>query len=416
MTVTNSTFSSNSANGVVGYGGGGIYNDYGTVNVTNSTFSDNNTTNNGGGIYCSSLCTLNVTNSTFSSNETTGGHGGGIYNKGNMTTVTNSTFYGNIAGGVHDGGGIYSDSGTLNVTNSTLSGNSAPWGTGGGIYNNDTNSTATVQNTIIANFYMSTNCGGTLGGANNLTDDNSCGSGFTNSSSIRLGTLGNYGGSTQTFPLSYNSVAIDAADSAHCPTLDQRGQPRNDLQCDVGAYEMQMSDRNNTQLNPGSTMRTFGPPRFGIQYSGTDPGTTTVAKVTNWTSQPATAIGVWWDITPTTGTGLNLTLKFCYSTTELRGLTESNLRFWRYSGGSLSQVGGAPTLSGSSPNRCAQISGVTDLSRWTLATGNPGNAPTAVTLSSFDAQVGQDSILPYAFSLVALAGAGWLVWRKRAWK
>ena len=45
-----------------------------------------------------------------------------------------------------------------------------------------------------------------------------------------------------------------------------------------------------------------------------------------------------------------------------------------------------------------------------------GMGPTAVTLSSFDAQVGQDSVLPYAFSLVALAGAGWLVWRKRARK
>ena len=97
-----------------------------------------------------------------------------------------------------------------------------------------------------------------------------------------------------------------------------------------------------------------------------------------------------WDIAAPTNTGLNLTLKLCYSDAELRGLTESNLRFWRYSGGAWSQVGGVPIFSGASPNRCAQIAGVTDLSRWTLAPSDPTNASTAVTLSSFNAKPGFD--------------------------
>jgi hypothetical protein len=176
------------------------------------------------------------------------------------------------------------------------------------------------------------------------------------------------------------------------------------LQCDIGAYEMQMTDRNNTTLNPGTTMRTFGPPRAGIQYSGIDPGATTVIKVTSWSGgTPSNTLGAWWEITPVTGTGLNLTLSLCYSTAELGSLTESNLRFWRYSGGTWSQVGGAPTLSGASPNRCAQIAGVTDLSRWTLATGNPGSAPTAVTLSSFRANTPTFDLVAWFKQMLGLA-------------
>ena len=47
MTVTNSTFSGNSA---LSGGGGGIDNE-GTLTVTNSTFSDNSASGDGGGIF-----------------------------------------------------------------------------------------------------------------------------------------------------------------------------------------------------------------------------------------------------------------------------------------------------------------------------------------------------------------------------
>src|SRR5206468_6006919 len=81
---------------------------------------------------------LTVTNSTFSGNSA-GSSGGGITNNAlgassrPMVTVTNSTLSGNSAG--IDGGGIdnFADghgSATLTITNSTLSGNSAPYGGG----------------------------------------------------------------------------------------------------------------------------------------------------------------------------------------------------------------------------------------------------------------------------------------------
>jgi len=95
LTVTNSTFTNNTASG----DGGGILND-GTLTLTNSTFTNNTTTDSGSAIY--NPGTLTVTNSTFTNNTTTG-VGSGIYNSGTLT-VTNSTFTNNTAIG---GGGIY---------------------------------------------------------------------------------------------------------------------------------------------------------------------------------------------------------------------------------------------------------------------------------------------------------------------
>jgi hypothetical protein len=79
-----------------------------------------------------------VTESTLSGNNTSGtfGFGGGIFNNGGTLAVTDSTLSGNNGG---FGGGIYNrtadtSGGTLTITNSTLSGNTAS-GAGSGIYN-----------------------------------------------------------------------------------------------------------------------------------------------------------------------------------------------------------------------------------------------------------------------------------------
>jgi predicted secreted protein len=53
-----------------------------------------------------------------------------------------------------------------------------------------------------------------------------------------LGTLGNYGGSTQTIPLLPGSSAINAT-STNCPLTDQRGFPRSSPDCDIGSFESQ---------------------------------------------------------------------------------------------------------------------------------------------------------------------------------
>ena len=155
LSITNSTFSGNSAHGGAlggGYPSGGGLNNSGTLSISNSTFSGNSANGgalgdgNGSGGGIDNSGTLSVTNSTFSNNSATGGggvvvggngSGGGIDNSGTLS-VTNSTFSDNSAtgggtriGGLAGYGGGIDNSGTLSVTNSTFSGNSANGGIGG---------------------------------------------------------------------------------------------------------------------------------------------------------------------------------------------------------------------------------------------------------------------------------------------
>jgi CSLREA domain-containing protein len=189
--------------------GGGIYNDHGTLNITNSTFSGNAAKD-----------------------------GGGIYNDQGIVNVANSTFFENNA--TNNGGGIYS-SGTLTLLNNTFSDNNADV-TAGGIYSTGV---ATVKNTLVVKGTAGNNCSGTLDGTANAADDGSCGVSFANTPNIHLGTPGNYGGSTQTIPLVLGSDAINLGDNATCNAspvngMDQRGKVRP-WPCDMGAYEFEFS-------------------------------------------------------------------------------------------------------------------------------------------------------------------------------
>ncbi len=411
LNVTNSIFSNNRAGGSSGdpgviFGGGGIAN-YSTATVTNSTFFTNSATYYGGGILNYPGATLTVVNSTFAGNGLPLASGGGIDNLG-AATVTNSTFSDNHTG---TGAGI-SNNGTLNVTNSTFSGNSAT-GAGGGIANYNGTTTVTncsfsgnsggfgggiyhqagtvnVTNSIVANSPSGGNCSGTLVGSHNLANDTSCGAGFTNSSAISLGALGNYGGDTQTFALLPGSAAIDAGDPATCLPADQRGEPRADLRCDIGAFELQYADSDTVVLPVSSSaLTTFGPVIAGVQrdVAFTDPGVITMTRTA--AGQLAHSIGALWAITPTVTGGFSLTLQLCYTEAELNGLDESALRFWRYHEGDWTRIGISPTLTTVNGYHCATISGVTGLSNWTLATDDP----TAVSLATFSAAWQGEAVL-----------------------
>ena len=52
-----------------------------------------------------------------------------------------------------------------------------------------------------------------------------------------LAPLANNGGGTLTHALVEGSPAINAANNAACPNIDQRGQSREDRDCDIGAFE-----------------------------------------------------------------------------------------------------------------------------------------------------------------------------------
>ncbi len=133
LTVSSSTLSANSA-----LHGGGIWN-FGTATVSGSTLASNTVGYAGGGIFEQSG-TLTVINSALSGNVASsdaGGDGGGIFNWAGALTVSGSTLSGNSAGDA--GGGIYNSIyGTVTVKNSsTITGNTAPLGFGADVYNYD---------------------------------------------------------------------------------------------------------------------------------------------------------------------------------------------------------------------------------------------------------------------------------------
>ncbi len=270
--VTSSTFSDNRATS----GGGGVFNHGATLDVTFTTFTSNDGHSYGGGIYnytgvatvinssfyrnvaydfdigfegrggaIHNSSTLHVTDCTFFDNDSS--YGAGISSSNGTLYVTNSTFSSNF--GVMHGGGLSNETGTATVANSTFSGNGSN-NNSGGLYNNS--GTLMVNNSLVANSILGRNCAGTISGVNNLSDDDFCGASFTNSSPILLGALGNYGGSTQTFPLLPGSTAINAT-SANCPATDQRGSPRP-LPCDIGAFESQGFTLDTPSGTPQSTL------------------------------------------------------------------------------------------------------------------------------------------------------------------
>jgi len=241
--------------------GGGLHNG-GVLAIDESTISGNRVSQNGlcrgfgGGVSNSGTLTLN--SSTVSGNTASGTYGptgGGIYNKGTLM-VNSSTISGNVlaksgtfAG--TDGGGI-ANSGTLKISSSTISTNGAQFG--GNLYG-----PATLQNSIVANSSSGGNCHGTMTSKGyNLSSDSTCdfrGPGDMNDTNPSLGTLGNYGGPTQTIPLFSGSPAIDAGDPNGCTNsngvllkTDQRGMPRPDTEdaggCDMGAFEEQSDGGN----------------------------------------------------------------------------------------------------------------------------------------------------------------------------
>jgi len=119
-----------------------------------------------------------------------------------------------------DGGGGIISNGALTVTNSTFSGN--PAGSNGGIYN------GSISALTVANSTFSDNNGGTItgggGGIGNggtLTVTTSTFLGNIRNTPALLGSLGNYGGPTQTIPLlpgSPPSTRARWSAAAHLPT------------------------------------------------------------------------------------------------------------------------------------------------------------------------------------------------------
>ena len=131
MTLNQCTLSGNSATNYGG--GGGIYND-GTLSMNQCTLSGNSSLLSGGGICNQFAPLLTLNQCTLSGNIVfrDGNGGGGIFNEYGTLTLNQCTLSGNSAPEL--GGGIFNfDEGTAMITNTIVGGNS-----GGDIFNRDT--------------------------------------------------------------------------------------------------------------------------------------------------------------------------------------------------------------------------------------------------------------------------------------
>jgi uncharacterized repeat protein (TIGR01451 family) len=184
--LTNVILKSNLAAGGTYAEGGGIHNYYATLIITNSTFISNSVSggsySNAGGSISSSNGTVTIINSTLSGSSVSGAtdtEGGSIYNHNSALKVISSTLNSSSASGAtafNQGGGIYNDAlvgtSTVDIINSTLSGNSASQG--GAIYNQASFATAAVN---LTNSTLSSNTGG---GIYNRVDNNTTGPALVN--------------------------------------------------------------------------------------------------------------------------------------------------------------------------------------------------------------------------------------------
>ena len=151
--------------------GGGILNAAGTLTANGITIMDNTSNRAGGGIESNGGGTVTLTNVNLSSNDTgvvTGagapGNGGGMHISGTSGTVdiTQSTVSSNTA--ANEGGGLWNQNGvTMTVTTSTIDNNMAA--EGGGIYNNTGSITIVTRSTISSNIASVSGGGLTNNGA-----------------------------------------------------------------------------------------------------------------------------------------------------------------------------------------------------------------------------------------------------------
>jgi beta-glucanase (GH16 family) len=232
-------------------GGGGIYSGDGSTLVLRRCTIRGNTTQlvDGGGVYVFFNTTVTVDATTIEGN-TAGNVGGGIRSLGNVTIV-NSTLSGNTSTAWYGGAAFHTD-GVMQIVNSTVTANiSNPSGPAALFVGTFTNAGATLRltNSIVAGNTSAGCFAGFFGsgpvvlasGGHNVASDGSCNltaAGDQPGVDALLGALADNGGPTATHLLLPGSSAIDAANPALCPPVDQRGVTRpQGAACDVGSVE-----------------------------------------------------------------------------------------------------------------------------------------------------------------------------------
>ena len=227
----------------------------GTFRIEDSAVMDNSALW-AGGIAGYGGVTLTIVSSTIGRNQATE-YAGGIDWETNPLILNNVTIAGNSApfvGGLASG--VSGLGGTLIVQNSLIAGNSAD----------------TSPDCLIADPEMAY----TQSLGYNLIGDVSGCEVVNWQPSDRFGAPGLATPQREYFPLQASSQAIDAGESAACPTFDQLGNPRTDgdgdgiVECDIGAIEHQgpYGDGGDNKLKSSNWY--FLAPTSGVRGSITD--------------------------------------------------------------------------------------------------------------------------------------------------
>jgi hypothetical protein len=405
--------------------GGGILN-AGTLTISDSTLTGNSAIDGidegqGGAIY-SDGAALSIQGSTISSNQSDW-IGGGILTDRTDLKISNSTITGNSA---LYGGAILVEYGTAEIYDSTITGNSASYDTG--IY--DYSSNITVNNTILLDSNSSNNS--VISGSSNIVEPNSSVSGSddiveNSATAAGLGTLGDYGGPTETIPLLAGSPAINAGSnllavdtSGNTLTTDQRGVSYARQIAgvvDIGAYEFQT-----ISVTPNTTNLATSASTLTITGSGFDPSavndsvTFNDGAVGTVTSASASSLTVTFSTAPTVG---NLTAVVTSDGTssgspvQVATVLIPTTVTVTDSGGVFTGSADAATalISGTGPSPVASVEGVTPtLAYYTgsTATGNstsvaPTDVGTYTVVASFPGSTdyAASTSAPATFSITA---------------
>ncbi|SLM32559.1 exported hypothetical protein [Desulfamplus magnetovallimortis] len=128
-------------------------------------------------------------------------------------------------------------------------------------------------------------------------------------------------------------------------------------------------------------------------------GSTTITRAhTAQTISGNPSILRYYDINPTTNTGLNATLVFNYNDSELNGLTEADLKLWKSPDGGTNWSISGGTID--TANNTITVTGQDGFSRWGAAVPTPATYNTTISTSSsgglWSSDGGTDTWTPYA--------------------
>ena len=242
--IINGTVSNNSA----GFSGGGIDSDNSNIVINQSILSNNSAGFGGGGVSSENSSKTSIVNSTLSNNSANGG--GGVLSRNSSTTISNSTVSNNSA---DSGGGVFASFSTLKLINAIVSGNTAPTRRGAEIYSPSDSNTLLIQHNVLGSSQTNDSAAFEVFSAGVMFDPTNI-IASSDRLNLRLNQiiepLADNGGPTLTHALPIGSPAFNLGDNANCPARDQRGEPRDNGPCDIGAFEGEFVDEESLFVIP----------------------------------------------------------------------------------------------------------------------------------------------------------------------